>query len=136
MSLGNVTGARGWLSGSPPPPSSGLGLGVGLGAGPGQGLGLGVGSSAAAQQCVSVHVKNDFGRDAVQIAARNGSIGMLDLLGEFGGEAGTRCPRGDVALHLAASNGHVAAMRWLQQRGGYPEAVNVLGQVCGLGLGV
>lgn len=77
---------------------------------------------------VAVSIKNSFGRDGMQIAARNGSVPMLELLKANGGDVDTLGPHDDTLLHLAAANGHVDAMRWLQSNGVSPDAVNILGQ--------
>lgn len=67
-------------------------------------------------------------RDAMQIAARNGSVAMLSLLFQSGGAIDTKGPKGDNLFHLAAYNGHLPAMRWLQTNGISPEAVDTAGQ--------
>ena len=64
----------------------------------------------------------------MQIAARNGSVTMLALLLQWGGSIGTRGPKGDTLFHLAAYNGHLPALKWLQSNGILPEAVDMTGQ--------
>ena len=64
----------------------------------------------------------------MQIAARNGSIPLLQLLHSHGGSLYTRGLRGDTLFHLAGYNGHIDTMRWLQKRGILPEAVDLMGQ--------
>lgn len=54
-------------------------------------------------------------RDAMQIAARNGSVEAMNLLHEHGGTIGTRGPRGDTLYHLAAGNGHIGVLQWLSE---------------------
>eukprot|EP01033_Poteriospumella_lacustris_P000878 gene878-631_t len=79
---------------------------------------------------VNIHVKNTFDRDAMQIAARHGSVPMLALIHQHGGSLSTRGPKGDTLFHLAAYNGHVETMQWLlhtQQRL-LPAAVDRYGQ--------
>ena len=56
-------------------------------------------------------------RDAMQIAARNGSIPMLELLSLNGGSITTKGIIGDSLFQLAASNGHLAAIKWLNRNG-------------------
>jgi len=80
------------------------------------------------KRLVSIVVRNAFGRDAMQIAARNGNVPLLSLLQSWGGEMSSRGPRGDTLMHLSAANGHTTAMRWLQTNGALVEAVNMLGQ--------
>lgn len=53
----------------------------------------------------------------MQIAARNGSINMLDLLSQCGGSIETRGLKGDTLYHLAASNGHLDVVKWLLKNG-------------------
>eukprot|EP01031_Cornospumella_fuschlensis_P029989 gene29989-36223_t len=65
------------------------------------------------QEGVNIHVKNNFERDGMQIAARNGSIPVLTLLHSSGGELSSRGPKGETLFHLAAYNGHVPTLRWL-----------------------
>jgi len=78
---------------------------------------------------VSINTKSGFGRDAMQIAARNGSISMLEYLAdEWGGNLSTRGPRGDTLFILAASNGHLNCLKWLHARGALPDAVDMCGQ--------
>ena len=77
---------------------------------------------------VKIDIRNAFGRDAMQIAARNGNVPMLSLLQSWGGEMSSRGPRGDTLMHLSAANGHTECMRWLQTHGALVEAVNMLGQ--------
>lgn len=67
-------------------------------------------------------------RDAMQIAARNGSIPMLSLLHTSGGELSSRGPKGETLFHLAAYNGHIPTLRWLHTAGLLPEAVDMYGQ--------
>jgi hypothetical protein len=69
-----------------------------------------------------------FYRDAMQIAARNGSIPMLSLVLQAGGSISTRGPKGDTLFHLAAYNGHLSTMKWLKSNGILPESVDSYGQ--------
>jgi ankyrin repeat protein len=64
----------------------------------------------------------------MQIAARNGSIPLLQLIYTHGGSLFTRGLRGDTLFHLAGYNGHIPTMRWLQKQGIVPEAVDLMGQ--------
>eukprot|EP01031_Cornospumella_fuschlensis_P025898 gene25898-31275_t len=80
------------------------------------------------QEGVNIHVKNNFERDGIQIAARNGSIPVLSLLHSSGGELSSRGPKGETLFHLAAYNGHVPTLRWLHAAGLLPEAVDIYGQ--------
>jgi ankyrin repeat protein len=64
----------------------------------------------------------------MQIAARNGSVAMLALLLQSGGALDTTGPKGDSLFHLAAYNGHLPAMRWLQSNGISSDAVDIAGQ--------
>ncbi len=64
----------------------------------------------------------------MQIAARNGSIPILELLHDFGGNISSRGPKGDTLFHLAGYNGHVLTMKWLHAKGILPEAVDLHGQ--------
>ena len=54
-------------------------------------------------------------RDAIQIAARNGSVEALTLLHEHGGSISSRGQRGDTLYHLAAGNGHIQVLQWLSE---------------------
>jgi hypothetical protein len=87
---------------------------------------------ATAESClkagVDVHTKNVFGRDAMQIAARNGFIPTLEMLMRWGGSIFTRGPRGDSLYHLATYNGHLDVMVFLQKHGIMPLAVDLQGQ--------
>jgi hypothetical protein len=67
-------------------------------------------------------------RDAMQMAARNGSIPMLSLLKEWGGSVNSRGNQGDSLFHLAAHNGHFKAMRWLASCGIEKEILDNFGQ--------
>ena len=69
-----------------------------------------------------------FFRDAMQIAARNGSIPMMDLIKQWGGSVHSLGPKGDTLFHLCAYNGHLKAMKWLQNEGVAAEAVDMFGQ--------
>eukprot|EP01034_Spumella_vulgaris_P024125 gene24125-30435_t len=62
---------------------------------------------------VNVHVRNHFGRNALQLSARNGSLPMLTLLTQYGGNLHTKGPDNDTLFHLAASFGHVETLKWL-----------------------
>lgn len=53
----------------------------------------------------------------MQIAARNGSIPMLELLSVNGGSISTKGHKGDTLFQLAASNGHLSVVKWLDQSG-------------------
>ena len=53
----------------------------------------------------------------MQIAARNGSIPMLELLSQNGGSLESRGPKGDTLHQLAASNGHLKVGKWLLANG-------------------
>lgn len=53
----------------------------------------------------------------MQIAARNGSIAMLELLSSNGGSITTKGIIGDSLFQLAASNGHLAVVKWLNRNG-------------------
>lgn len=64
----------------------------------------------------------------MQIAARNGSIQLLQLLFSNGASISTRGLRGDTLFHLAGYNGHIETMKWLQKKGILPEAVDLMGQ--------
>jgi hypothetical protein len=77
---------------------------------------------------VDVHVRNGHDRDGCQIAARNGSVAILEVLKKHGGDITTLGPYGDSLIHLAAANGHVETMRWLQANGVDPSVGNILGQ--------
>eukprot|EP00596_Hydrurales_sp_CCMP1899_P005212 CAMPEP_0119052398 /NCGR_PEP_ID=MMETSP1177-20130426/73701_1 /TAXON_ID=2985 /ORGANISM="Ochromonas sp, Strain CCMP1899" /LENGTH=724 /DNA_ID=CAMNT_0007031951 /DNA_START=2705 /DNA_END=4879 /DNA_ORIENTATION=- len=77
---------------------------------------------------VNLDVKNGFGRDAMQIAARNGSIPMLSMVLQAGGSISTRGAKGDTLFHLAAYNGHLSTMKWLKSNGILPESVDLYGQ--------
>lgn len=67
----------------------------------------------------------------MQIAARNGSIAMLALIRQHGGSLDSRGPKGDGLFHLAAYNGHLDTMRWLQNNGIDTAAVDSSGQSAG-----
>jgi len=80
-----------------------------------------------------MRVLNELSRDAMQIAARNGSTQVLSLIHEHGGEISTRGPKGDTLYHLAASNGHVNVLTWLTEHvycgaGIAGDAVDMFGQ--------
>jgi ankyrin repeat protein len=60
---------------------------------------------------------NSFSRDAMQISSRNGCIDMLEMLYLRGGSVASRGLKGDTLFHLAAYNGHVDTMKWLQNKG-------------------
>ena len=49
----------------------------------------------------------------MQIAARNGSIAMLELLSHNGASVTTKGLKGDTLYQLAASNGHLTVVKWL-----------------------
>eukprot|EP01032_Pedospumella_encystans_P007541 gene7541-9038_t len=90
-------------------------------------------AAACIRMGVNIKVKNSFGRDAMQIAARNGSPKMLSLIHEHGGEISSRGPKGDTLYHLAASNGHVNVLTWLTEHvyrgaGIAGDAVDMFGQ--------
>ena len=53
----------------------------------------------------------------MQMAARNGSTSMLELLSQNGGSIQTRGLKGDTLYHLAASNGHLNVVKWLLKNG-------------------
>jgi hypothetical protein len=80
---------------------------------------------------VSVQTMNSFGRDGMQIAARNGDVKMLELLHRRQGRLHSRGPRGDGLIHLAAYNGHLKAIRWLLNSGSVPTVVDMRGQHAG-----
>ena len=69
-----------------------------------------------------------FFRDAMQIAARNGSVPMLDLIKQWGGSLTTVGPKGDTLFHLTAYNGHIKAMKWLYENGAISNAIDNFGQ--------
>jgi hypothetical protein len=78
---------------------------------------------------VNIHVKNNFERDAMQIAARHGSVAMLAVIYQHGGSLSSRGPKGDTLLQLAAYNGHVEVMRWLLEKSRqFTDAVDMYGQ--------
>ena len=56
-------------------------------------------------------------RTAMQIAARNGSVAMLQMLQHYGGDLWSRGRRGETLLHLSANNGHLEAVIWLHRAG-------------------
>lgn len=68
----------------------------------------------------------------MQIAARYGSVDMLQLLQSYGGKLSTRGPRGDTLYHLAAYNGHLTTMQWLKENSGggvvFIESLDMYGQ--------
>lgn len=64
----------------------------------------------------------------MQIAARNGSIMMLEILRQHGGSIESKGPKGDSLFHLAAYNGHLDTMKWLHTNGIDTSAVDQLGQ--------
>jgi Ankyrin repeats (3 copies) len=53
----------------------------------------------------------------MQIAARNGSIPTLELLSLNGGSIATKGIIGDSLFQLAASNGHLEVVKWLNRNG-------------------
>jgi len=77
---------------------------------------------------INVHVKNNFERDAIQIASRNGCNGMIEMLLRFNANISSRGLKGDTLFHLAAGNGFVETMKLLHLCGILPEAVDSLGQ--------
>mmetsp|Transcript_20920 Transcript_20920/g.30132 ORF Transcript_20920/g.30132 Transcript_20920/m.30132 type:complete len:1207 (+) Transcript_20920:147-3767(+) len=79
---------------------------------------------------VNVNVKNAFGRDAMQIAARNGALDLMKLLFDNGGSVSTRGKKGDTLFHLAASNGHISVMEWMSSVGVLSTGVDLRGQTC------
>ena len=64
----------------------------------------------------------------MQIAARNGSIIMLEILRQYGGSIDSCGPKGDTLFHLAAYNGHLDTMKWLHTNGIDSAALDQLGQ--------
>jgi ankyrin repeat protein len=64
----------------------------------------------------------------MQISARNGHIEMLELISSWRGSVFTRGPKGDTLYHLAAYNGHLDTLAWLQVHGIVPTAVDLQGQ--------
>jgi len=64
----------------------------------------------------------------MQIAARNGSLDVMRLLYDNGGDLTTRGKTGDTLFHLAAANGHVNVMIWMNSIGGLATCVNRYGQ--------
>ena len=67
-------------------------------------------------------------RDGMQIAARNGSLDVMRLLYDNGGDLLTSGKTGDTLFHLAAANGHVNVMIWMNSIGGLATCVNRYGQ--------
>ena len=79
---------------------------------------------------INVHVKNNFERDAIQIASRNGCNGMIEMLLRFNANISSRGLKGDTLFHLASANGFVETLKLLHLYGILPEAVDSLGQTC------
>ncbi|KAJ1421404.1 ankyrin repeat-containing domain protein, partial [Ochromonadaceae sp. CCMP2298] len=78
---------------------------------------------------VDVEVRNSFGRDAMQIAARNGTVGVMKILHQNGGQLTSRGgPRSSTLFHLAAENGHIAVMQWMNSVGGISHGCDLYGQ--------
>jgi hypothetical protein len=77
---------------------------------------------------VDISVKNSFGRDAMQIAARNGCLQIMKILYERGASIYTRGEKGDTIFHLASGNGHVTVLEWLSQIGFNSNVVDMYGQ--------
>mmetsp|Transcript_12898 Transcript_12898/g.28835 ORF Transcript_12898/g.28835 Transcript_12898/m.28835 type:complete len:1467 (+) Transcript_12898:155-4555(+) len=91
------------------------------------------GDEAAVTRCVGqgvdVEVRNSFGRDAMQIAARNGTVGVMKILHQNGGQLTSRGgPRSSTLFHLAAENGHIAVMQWMNSVGGISHGCDLYGQ--------
>jgi ankyrin repeat protein len=53
----------------------------------------------------------------MQIAARNGSVVLLELLNQNGGSLYSKGQRGDSLYQLAAQNGHLHVLKWLFKNG-------------------
>jgi len=64
----------------------------------------------------------------MQIAARNGSVAMLEMLLQRGGPIDSRGVAGDTLYHLACLDGHVPVINWLFDRGLAAELVDIQGQ--------
>ena len=64
----------------------------------------------------------------MQIAARNGSVAMLEMLLQYGGPLDSKGNSGDTLYHLACLDGHVEVIDWLFQRGLSLEVVDIQGQ--------
>jgi hypothetical protein len=77
---------------------------------------------------INVHVKNNFERDAIQIASRNGCNAMIEMLLRFNANISSRGLKGDTLFHLAAANGFVETLKLLHLCGILPEAVDCLSQ--------
>lgn len=77
---------------------------------------------------INVHLKNNFERDAIQIASRNGCNAMIEMLLRFNANISSRGLKGDTLFHLAAANGFVETLKLLHLCGILPEAVDCLGQ--------
>jgi hypothetical protein len=67
-------------------------------------------------------------RDAMQIASRFGSLEMLQVLHRHGGDLWSKGPKGESLYHLAASNGHIDVMEWLEAQGINVRKVDFYGQ--------
>lgn len=86
------------------------------------------GIEEALREGVSVHVRNSFGRDTLQVAARNGSLEVLRKLHEVGGNLFTVGPDGDTLFHIACGYGHMHVLLWLLEQGIDPLTLNDKGQ--------
>ena len=67
-------------------------------------------------------------RDAIQIAARNGSLDVVKFLVRNGAATATRGKRGDTLFHIAGGNGHVSVLRWLADQGCMHTLLDMHGQ--------
>tara|TARA_A100001015_G_scaffold17126_2_gene19977 strand:- start:427 stop:1962 length:1536 start_codon:yes stop_codon:yes gene_type:complete len=67
---------------------------------------------------IRLDVVNDFGRNAVHIAARNGNIELLKWLATVFADFHLISMSGDTAFHVASWNGHVSTMDYLCQNQG------------------
>jgi hypothetical protein len=77
---------------------------------------------------VDINVKNSFGRDAMQVAARNGSLEVLKKLYDLGGNLFTKGPEGENLFHIGCSNGHINVLVWLLEQGADPALSTPAGQ--------
>jgi len=77
------------------------------------------------------NVNFQWGRErshAVQHAAFQGHVAVLEVLLEFGAELDSPNAGGNTALMLASRQGHAKAVQFLLEAGAAPERTNVLGQ--------
>eukprot|EP01041_Mallomonas_annulata_P006996 gene6996-14226_t len=75
-----------------------------------------------------LNIKSRFGRDALQIAVRNGCLAMVEMLMRCGASLDTKGPTGDSLVHIASGHGHVNTLLWLISKGLAADAVDMYGQ--------